>query len=426
MPAIVEYPTIVQRAVTEFAHLFQNEPERRHFAEYLTGLLIAERKTVSGINAEFAHTTDQSCLNRWITEVGWDKDQLNEHRLALLQRDPSTRYSQHGVIPFDNVLIGHDGQFIEDVGYFWDHADKRHLIAHDYLIINYVCTSGKHYPLEFRRFRKREDCQAWHDHLTAQPGGLAVATPAQQARATFKSHTELVKELVSWVIGHNIPGDFTCDSYFTNAPVLNFIHRHRRSYVGDLKFNRKVVFQGQQMSAAELASQIGAEHRKMVETGEERQWYFTKTVRLPEVDHPVRIVILWERKNGVEAVKMLVTNRTNWEITRILRVYRRRWTGTETFHRDGKQHLGMGECQLRSGEGQTRHMYLVFLAHTLLIRQMPQGRVREWAQAVATTIGEACRRVLRETLGKTITWAIERATGDGWSHERIKAHLALV
>jgi hypothetical protein len=34
--------------------------------------------------------------------------------------------------------------------------------------------------------------------------------------------------------------------------------------------------------------------------------------------------------------------------------------------------------------------------------------------------------VLRETLGKTISWAIERATLDGWHLERIKVHLALV
>ena len=152
MPAIVEHPSVVQEALAEFAHLLRNEPERRHFAEYLTGLLVAQRKTVSGINAEFAQTTDQSCLNRWMTEVDWEPERLNEHRLAVLQRDASTRYSQQGVIPFDNVLVGHDGKFIADVGYFWDHAERRHLIAHDYLIINYVCTSGQHYPLSVPPF----------------------------------------------------------------------------------------------------------------------------------------------------------------------------------------------------------------------------------------------------------------------------------
>jgi DDE superfamily endonuclease len=156
MPAIVEFPTIVQHAVEEFGVVFANEPERRHFAEYLTGLFVAERKNVSGINSEFAVTTDQSCLNRWITEVEWDEKELNERRLAWLQHDPSTRYSAQGVIAIDDTLIDHEGKLIEDVGWFWDHADKRHLIAHDYLIANYVCTSGKHYGLEFRRFRKRD------------------------------------------------------------------------------------------------------------------------------------------------------------------------------------------------------------------------------------------------------------------------------
>ena len=39
---------------------------------------------------------------------------------------------------------------------------------------------------------------------------------------------------------------------------------------------------------------------------------------------------LWDRKNGREAVKFLLTNRVHWEISRILNVYRKRWTGTET------------------------------------------------------------------------------------------------
>ena len=96
MPAIIEFPTLVQHAVEQFGAVFANEPERRHFAEYLTGLLVAEKKTVSGINAEFAQTTDQSCLNRWLGEAHWDAQQLNERRLAWLQQDPQTRYATRG------------------------------------------------------------------------------------------------------------------------------------------------------------------------------------------------------------------------------------------------------------------------------------------------------------------------------------------
>ena len=60
MPGIVDLPQVVQAATREFADLFACEPQRRHFGEYLTGLMIAERKSVSGINREFAETTDQS------------------------------------------------------------------------------------------------------------------------------------------------------------------------------------------------------------------------------------------------------------------------------------------------------------------------------------------------------------------------------
>ena len=51
------FPTIVEQAVDELGWMFANIPERWHFAEYLTGLMVAERKNVSAINAEFAQTT---------------------------------------------------------------------------------------------------------------------------------------------------------------------------------------------------------------------------------------------------------------------------------------------------------------------------------------------------------------------------------
>lgn len=425
MPGIVQFPTIVRQAALQFGDVFANEPERRHFAEYLTGLLVAAKKNVSGINAEFAQTTDQSCLNRWITEVAWDEVELNRQRLAWLQQDPQTRYAESGVIPIDNTLVDHDGKLIEDVGYFWDHAEERHKIAHDYLIANYVCRSGKHYALEFRRFRKQADCDGKRAELDARAGGFDGASPKEQRLATFKNHTVLCGELIDWVVEQQIPGTFAFDSYFTNAPVCNRIDAHNRAYVGDLKFNRKVQFRGVEMRVDAMAAQIPVTARKKITSGNRTQWYFTKTIRMPEVKHAVRVVILWPHWNSTNPAKILTTNQTHWEVTRVLRGYGQRWTGTETLHRDGKQHLGLGDCQLRNGEGQTRHIYLVLLAHSLLMAQLRQGRVSAWANETLMTIGEACRAVLRETLSQTIRWALERVRLDAWEPARVMAHLNL-
>jgi len=404
MPAIVAIPQVVEALVVQFGDLFPNEPSRRHFAEYLTGLLVAEHKTVSGINREFASTTDQSCLNRWLNEAPWDVERINAHRLEWLQHDPATRYRHDGVIPIDNTLIDHDGKLIEDAGYFWDHADKRHLIAHDYLFANYVNPSGKHYPLDFRRFRKREQCDDKHP---------------------FKSHTDLVKELVDWVVAEQIPGDFTCASYFTNAPIVNHIHAKQRTSVGDLKTNRAIVVNGQETTVSAWVKTLTPLLRTKFTVGGHTQWYFSKSIRIPKVNHAVRILVLWSEADASEPRKILITNRTTWEAHRMLKVYKRRWTGTETFHRDGKQHLGMGECQLRDGKGQTRHMHLVVLVYTALMRQLKHDRALEWAHTRLMTIGESCRCIARETLGKTIAWAIEHAQ-HGMSLPEIKHQLALV
>ena len=330
----------------------------------------------------------------------------------MLQEDPGTRYSDQGVIPIDNTLIDREGRLIPDAGWYWDHAEERHKIAQDYLFVNYVCTSGKHYPLEFRLFRKEEVCAA--------------------LKEPFRNHTALCCELIDWVCEQTIPGDFTMDRYFTNAEVLNHIHGKKdrfaqpRGYVGDLKTNRKLEWKGRTLKASELAASIPAADRKELRIGDERQWYFTVTVRIPGVNHKVRIVILWRYRKDAEPCKILVTNRTNWEVSRIVRVYRRRWTGTETFHRDGKQQLGLGDCQLRDEQGQTRHIYLVMLAYSLLMGQLKQSRAKEWALHRLMTIGEACRAMLKETLRTTLAWAIDQVTERGLSFDRVVAQLSLI
>ena len=228
-----------------------------------------------------------------------------------------------------------------------------------------------------------------------------------------------------------IPGDFAFDCYFTNAEILNHIHGKKdrfgrpRGYVGDLKTNRKLEWKGRIIKASELAASIPAADRKEMRIGDRRQWYFTATVRIPDVKHKVRVVILWHYRNDEQCCKILVTNRITWEVSRIVRVYRHRWTGTETFHRDGKQQLGLGDCQLRDVQGQTRHMYLVMLAYSLLMGELKQGRAKEWALHRLMTIGEACRAMAKEALRTTLSWAIEQVTGWDQPYDHVVAQLGL-
>src|SRR5512132_4172938 len=103
MPGIVEFPKLVQDALSQYGDLFGNEPQRRHFAEYLTGLIVAERKTVLGIHGEFARTTDQSCLNRFLTDAEWNVEALNPRRLEQLRTRPpatATRASSPSTTPW--------------------------------------------------------------------------------------------------------------------------------------------------------------------------------------------------------------------------------------------------------------------------------------------------------------------------------------
>ena len=164
--------------------------------------------------------------------------------------------------------------------------------------------------------------------------------------------------------------------------------------------------------------------KKPVRVGNRRYWYFSKQMRMPDVKHPVRIGLFGKERGDGPASKALVSNRLTWEVIRMVLVYRHRWTGTEPFHRDGKQALGLGDGQGRRSEGHTRHVYLVSAAYSLLMRSLHQSPPQEWARRVLTTIGNACRAVKGEQLGQLVDWIVDKLADDHGSLAQIKAVLA--
>ena len=89
MPGIFEFTKVVHDAIAHYGKIFSIERQRRHFAEYFNCLMVVERKIVLGTNGEFATTTDQSCLNRFLTCAYWNVQVLKERRLQVA-KDPFT------------------------------------------------------------------------------------------------------------------------------------------------------------------------------------------------------------------------------------------------------------------------------------------------------------------------------------------------
>src|SRR4029453_9358923 len=152
------------------------------------------------------------------------------------------------------------------------------------------------------------------------------------------------------------------------AKVLNPIESTKRAYVGDLKLNRKLVYEGREQALQQVARQSPWQAKKPVRVGNRRYWYFSKQLRMPDVNHPVRMVLFWKERDHAEASQALVSHRLLWKVIRMVLVYLPAGRGPGTFHRVGKREWGLGDCQVRNGEGQPRHVSLVSAAYSLLMR----------------------------------------------------------
>lgn len=384
MPYIIDIPEAIETEAQRYDDLFPNEPERQHFRRYLTGLVAAERKTVNGITQAFVEAPDQSALNAWIHLNLWDEAALNQRRLLSLRDDPRIGFHPRGVVAIDDTQCVHEGPQIAGMQNLFNHNTQRYFRGMEIIYSHYVTRlpGHPHYPLHYRWYERPDDAEA---------------------RRRFRepsAHTEDFQSLVQGAIDLGFAGTFVFDNRYSGVPNLNYIEVRQRSYVADIRTDRAVFFRGKKMTIEKVAQAIPPESRQPIPEG--TGYYFTKTFRMPELNHKIRLMLIWENQTDSKLTKCLGTNMIKWEIRRIKRTYELRWTGCECYHRDGKQELGMGECQLRTMEAQKRHLLLVIVAYTALLRASQSGRLNEWAKTIVRTIGLACRAVRAELLCKLV------------------------
>ena len=366
----------LQKGLEVFRPCF-SKPQWNHFNTYIGGLVFGEKgeKNVADIAYNALDGKDQSSLNRFLAGRTWDSTRLENIRLSKL-----LRRRKGGVLSLDDVLVEKTGKFMEGVGWLHNPTEHRDVLAHDFVTTLY--SNGKQrVPMHFLPYMKKEMCEGDNYH--------------------FKTKIQLGIELLRRALVYIKPEVVAFDEWYFCSDIVKFLKRHKQNWVTQTKTNRLVLKDGEWTSVRELFRMIDkSEYRRISSEVEEKRyrWCYEESIRMKKVG-VVKLVFLKTRRNG-RKFRVLVTNNLGYTSEEVIGYYKRRWD-IEVFYRDCKQHLGMGDYQVRGLGSVVIHLQFVFLAYHLLKNRRSPGisRILKGIRA----IGEICLRLKRWMFEKILS-----------------------
>lgn len=312
------------------------------FVRYITGLLLSNNKTVDGLNSQFTQKTDQSNVNRFLTEYPWLKEDFRDELKILLTTNKVLKSFSFFVL--DDTLLEKVGKFIENAGYHFDHTKKDYVYGHQIVTSGYVFES-EFYPFLLELYVKQEDCK--------------------KEKTEFKTKVEIALEILKKAIAFHKPSIVLIDSWYCTKEIIDFLDANGIQYIIASKSNRIFYYHSKRQKISLFTKTI-RKTTKVIKDGYE---YHVKSISAYFEDFGTkRLLFVRRRKQGerfFEDWNSLITNIEDVSDETIINFYANRFN-IDHFHKEAKQNLGLGKAQLRKSRGVVRHLHLVTIAYTLL------------------------------------------------------------
>ena len=399
---IVELPEIVKHYASWFAPVFSEEALIQ-FQRYISGLIVAENKTVDGINRLVVHESrNQSSLNRLLTAGTYADRVLNQQRLALLASLPGTAMKKKGVLSIDDTLLSHYGEHFEKIAKLWDPVERRYVWAHKLVTLHYS-DDQTDYPLLFQLWEpadlagieagllaagivlrkqkfalKESKPKKWRQYLL---GVWRRKQDRPEVAALYASKLLMARhhlaEFVATYPELKLPVTF--DNWYTQPAFCRYIDQDLGlPYVGTLAKDDKVNLQSGQETLGAFSQRLKKEHLTAVAAGhkklfhkitipykgEKESYYsFCRTVRVHNFGKQ-RLVINFSRADLSASPRFYISNRLMWQAAGITHIRRHRWP-VEVYYQEGKAE-GLDQYQVRDFQAVNRHVGLVAVAYSLL------------------------------------------------------------
>lgn len=286
---VVAYPSIVRSNSTPFEAVF-SVPQKAHFQRYLTGLLVSNNVTVTGINSLFVEHKDQSALNRFLTEAPWSKTELNEIRIRLMRQKLLPAQPTRGYLIIDDTLAHKTGKHMPGVGKFFDYSKGCYTLAQD-VLTTFLVLGDVHFPLDlslYYQFQAKKELARLQAQALAALGGTNLAVLRQYLvalldykvrRDRFRTKLVMAAELFDRAISRQLPFEVVIfDAWFLDKTLIQHIEQHGKAWIGGCKSDRIIFVARERLSVEAFCRRLPKEAYHAIPVGEEVYWAFTKVV----------------------------------------------------------------------------------------------------------------------------------------------------
>jgi len=148
---VVGIPSVLSEILEEFRICFRRVEQFRHFAEYVTGLIVSHRFLVQALNDMFTGHRDVSAKYRFMKESPWCVEKVMRRMLRLVRDRAGFLKPSRGFLVIDDVILHHDSdtKSMEQVDWSWDPNTETHVKGHVVVTAHWVTPHG-HFPVAFR------------------------------------------------------------------------------------------------------------------------------------------------------------------------------------------------------------------------------------------------------------------------------------
>jgi hypothetical protein len=351
----------------------------KNFRDYVFGLIVSDNKTIQEINDCFGRV-DQSSLNRFLTCSNWDPLRINNTRISQIK---SQRHLKKGIFICDPTFLEKFGKRMEYANYHYNGMTKKENWG--YCLVNSFFTDGNmEFPICADFYLRKEDADKEHPFRTLREICLEQLDYA-------------MKKLPIWL--------FIADAGLYADFLIQDIRSRGLKYILGTRVTNNISIDGKKRMSIEKYMQTltDADFDFHIIDGEA---YFLHTVVVSERGVGKEKLLISYRAGDEEEIRINVTNLMHHSDKSLLCLLSKRWK-IEVWHREGKQHLGLEDYQVRKFGAMQKVVCAILVAYTQLIL-MKEDRLLKPLKRVLETIGEGCR-YLRLIALKGSRWLKKKA-----------------